>query len=464
MFDGAGGSLDGGRAPDALGVAGLEGHTATPEDYGSVGCAELLGGMGVEGTDGLDGQVFLFVDGLGRTEIDPPAVVVNLPPELDQRVLLYALEGEGEHADVVGVDGGEIAKEDGGEAEAGAGDGGEAVEAAGADVIESLLAGFEGVFAATVAPPDVLGPFLADAGEIALLLVFDDAGGDADVVVAFLGNLGAFPEGGEAVEEGEVEDAAELAAVNLAVVGVAGVLHGEGPVHGPNLGVALDGDFGVKELFGDVFFEGDGFGLAHPDVDDALVGLGGVVAGFELGGELGIGAVGEGGDALAGAVEGVAVVGAGDEALELVVALAVADAAGEVGPAVGAGVLEGGDLVAGVAEEDDLVAADAEGDGLALDVLLLDAGVPVLAVARFGDVVVEADAGGTAGGVLGYPVSAVGTVGVGAVRAVGVMAVGGHLVTSHRGVEVPMVGGKLLREGWVVKEWGAGDVTMSHIS
>ena len=106
-------------------------------------------------------------------------------------------------------------------------------------------------------------------------------------------------------------------------------------------------------------------------------------------------------------------VGAGDEALELVVALAVADATGEVGAAVGAGVLEGDDLVVGVAEEDHLIAEDAEGNGLALDVPVLDAGVPVLAVAHFGDVVVEADAGGTAGGVLA------GAVGVGAVGGMG---------------------------------------------
>ena len=416
MFDGAGGSFDGGLAPDALGVAGLEGHATAPEDYGGVGCAELLGGVGVEGADGLDGEVFFLVDGLGRVEIDPPAVVINFPPEFYEGVFLHALEGEGEHADAVGVDGGEVAEEDGGEAQTGTGDGGEAVEAAGADIVEGFLAGLQGVLAAAEAPPDVLGPFLIEAGEVALLLVPDDAGGDADVVFAFLGNLGAFPEGGKAVEEGEVEDTAELAAVNLAVVGIAGVLHGEGPVHGPNLGIALDGDLIVEELFGDILFEGNRLGLAHPDVDDALVGLGGVIAGLELGGELGIGAVGEGGDALTGAVVGVAVVGAGDEALELVVALAVADAAGEVGTAVGAGVLEGNDLVVGVAEEDDLIAADAEGDGLALDVLFLDAGVPVLAVAHFGDVVVEADAGGAARSV---PVGAVGVGAVGGVGTVG---------------------------------------------
>ena len=120
--------------------------------------------------------------------------------------------------------------------------------------------------------------------------------------------------------------------------------------------------------------------------------LRGVVAGLQLGGQLGIGAVGEGGDALACAVVGVAVVGAGNESFELVVALAAADAPRQVGATVGASVVQGHHLVILIAEEDHLVTTDTHGDRLALNVLLLDAGVPVLAVAHLGHVVMHSDA------------------------------------------------------------------------
>ena len=147
-------------------------------------------------------QVFLLVHRLGRVEVDPPAVVVNLPPQACERVLAGAPESEAEHAHAIGVDGGEVADQNRGEAQAGACDGGQAVQSARADVVESLLLGLQGVLTATEAPPDVLGPLLADPGEIPLLLVLDDPGGDADVVVALLGDLGALPECGQPVEQG----------------------------------------------------------------------------------------------------------------------------------------------------------------------------------------------------------------------------------------------------------------------
>ena len=95
---------------------------------------------------------------------------------------------------------------------------------------------------------------------------------------------------------------------------------------------------------------------------------------------------------MACAVVGVAVVGAGNESFELVVALAAADAPRQVGATVGASVVQGHHLVILIAEEDHLVTTDTHGDRLALNVLLLDAGVPVLAVAHLGHVVMHSDA------------------------------------------------------------------------
>ena len=203
--------------------------------------------------------------------------------------------------------------------------------------------------------------------------------------------------------------------MNLPVVGVPGVFHGQGPVDGPDLHVNVPSDVLFEELLGQVLLQGHGLSDSHPDEDQAPVGAGRVVAGFELGLELGLGTVGESRDALTRAVEGVAVIGAGDVALELPVPLAGAYSSGKEGPPVGTGVGQGRHFVVGVPEEDYLLPQQSQGHRLAPDLLVLHRRVPVFPVTQDGHVVVHADARGPPGDVA--DTSVIGT-------AVGVIAVG----------------------------------------
>src|SRR6266542_4421835 len=106
------------------------------------------------------------------------------------------------------------------------------------------------------------------------------------------------------------------------------VLNGHHPVVGVIGVVAQDGHAGVEELGRDVLLEWRGLTLAHPDEHPITDYCGRIDTRLELAGHARIWSLCQEGDAFACAVEGRAVVRAGDEAV--VVALALAEAGSPV--------------------------------------------------------------------------------------------------------------------------------------
>ena len=162
------------------------------------------------------------------------------------------------------------------------------------------------------------------------------------------------------------------------VVGVHGVLqhqhpvaveHGEG---GPEDVVPLE------HLRRDVLLGSDRLAVSHPDEHHSLDVDGGVFAGLHAWGvgHLGVGAFGEESDAIAVAVEGCAVVGAGQKTLE------IAAAHGQVDRAVRTPVEQGLHLTILVAEEDHVGAQHSQHLGPVLpDVFGRQGRIPVFPVA-----------------------------------------------------------------------------------
>ena len=131
----------------------------------------------------------------------------------------------------------------------------------------------------------------------------------------------------------------------------------------------------LKHLRRDVLFGSDGLALAHPNEDQALEGHGGELPGLHprRAHHHGFGALGQEGDAVAIAIKGRAVVGAGQEAFE------VTAAHGQVHRPVRAPVQKGLHLTLLVLEKHDVSAQHSEHGGLVLfDVLGGQGGVPVL--------------------------------------------------------------------------------------
>ena len=214
------------------------------------------------------------------------------------------------------------------------------------------------------APPSVAGPLGPQAGVVGLVRG-PACGFEGDALVGLLDDLHARPVGHILAEALQVEYAPHAEAVDVGGVVVAGVLNGEAPVHGPDRAVGVDDVGRVEELLGHVFFDGDGFRLPHPDEHHIAHHDRGVGAGLHLAHLAGFRSLGEGGNAVAILVEGVAVVGAADGAVELAAALG-----GKDGPTVGASVPEGGDFALAIGallafEEDYVLAHDVCPYGLA---------------------------------------------------------------------------------------------------
>src|SRR5262249_32952938 len=135
--------------------------------------------------------------------------------------------------------------------------------------------------------------------------------------------------------------------------------------------------------------------LSHPDEDDAVALGGGIASGPHLRRQRGVDRLDEPRHALPGLVEHVAVVRAGDGALE------VAQAVGEARAAVRAPVGQRDHLALLAAEEHDLLAQHLETDrALAADLLRLDPGIPVLAEAEPRAIIEGTDLRGSSGFVL----------------------------------------------------------------
>ena len=166
--------------------------------------------------------------------------------------------------------------------------------------------------------------------------------------------------------------------------------HGLGPVRLPDFHahVAPSGQLRVAEIGGQVFVQRHGLRLAHPHEDDAHALLGRIGARAQLADERRVRALDQARHALAGPVEDVAMVRAGDGALEL------ADAQRQPRPAVRTPVAQRGDLARLVAKEDEVVAKHLQGHGLPAHLPGLEGRVPVLPEPELGAVVERPDLGG----------------------------------------------------------------------
>ena len=185
--------------------------------------------MGVQRTDCLDWEVFLFVGALGSVEVGVPKVVVEPEVQLAQKALVHPLHGEGKHAGIARVYGREEPQVLGDGSGPGAGDGRQHVEPAGPIVIKGgrLLVHRVDAAGLAEAPPNMLGPLFAQAFEVSLLPGVTHPGGDANVIVAFLGNVRPFPKCAALIEQLQVEQPPGTTPVDFAVVRVTGVFHGQ---------------------------------------------------------------------------------------------------------------------------------------------------------------------------------------------------------------------------------------------
>src|SRR5438045_4876456 len=98
-------------------------------------------------------------------------------------------------------------------------------------------------------------------------------------------------------------------------MGIVDVLEGDHPVAGHHLAGPPDVVVGLEELGRQVLVRVHRLALAHPDEDEAFYGDSWEGPGMELAGHLRLRPFREHGDALAVAIEGRAVVRAGDVAL-----------------------------------------------------------------------------------------------------------------------------------------------------
>ena len=258
------------------------------------------------------------------------------------------------------------------------------------------------------APPHAPGPLGAEAGVVGLAEVRGGPCGvhpglplAGDLHAARVSHLG--PKEAEPV----VEQTPDVdAAVQVELVEVDALRHRLGPVRLPDLHAheAPSRQLRVGQLRGQVLVERHGRRLAHPHEDDAHPLLRRIGAGAELADEGGIGTLDQAGHALPRAVEDVAVIRAGDGALEL------AEAEGQPRAAVRAPVAEGDDGAGLVAKEDEVVAEHLEVHGLAAHLPGLDGRVPVLPESQPGAVVERPDLRGAVGllhGVLRHRVSTI---------------------------------------------------------
>ena len=133
-------------------------------------------------------------------------------------------------------------------------------------------------------------------------------------------------------------------------VGVHGIFQGHPPVDCPVGDTVEHLALLFKELLWNVLFDGGRFAFAHPDEDHAFQGLSGVFTGLDLAGDAGVGSFAQDRDALAGAVEHPTMVGTGNRALEVAIALR------QTGAPVGAYVPEGCHGAISITEEAQLFA------------------------------------------------------------------------------------------------------------
>ena len=230
------------------------------------------------------------------------------------------------------------------------------------------------------APPDMPGP-RAEPG-VFLLPVFGPLLGAGDEVVALLHDADAVGHHRLGTEELllVVDEVPPLEPpVEVVLVVVDALPHRLRPVRVPHLHADVAGraDLGILELPRQIFFERHRRRLSHPDEHDAVALRGGIALGPHLRRQGGVDGLDQPGHALPRLVEHVAVVGAGDRALE------IAQAVGEPRAAVRAPVGQRDHLALLAAEEHELLAEHLQADRpLAADLLGLDARIPVLAEAE----------------------------------------------------------------------------------
>ena len=159
-------------------------------------------------------------------------------------------------------------------------------------------------------------------------------------------------------------------------MGVVGVFQHQYPVAVENLAGPAHDVVVLEELRRDVLPGVGWFAFAHPDEDDSLEGDGLERPSLHLPHHGRVGAFGEESDAVAVAVEGCAVIGAGDGAVVEAVTQR------QVGAAVGAGVFQGLDFAVESPEEHQVFAQHTQHLGLLLNILVRQGRVPVLLVAQ----------------------------------------------------------------------------------
>ena len=249
--------------------------------------------------------------------------------------------------------------------------------------------------------PALAGPLAVDAG-MEVLAVGDVDRIATNPLLVLVGNLDAAVVGDPWAEEGQVfaQQAMELElprfcpaahvierlAMKVCLVVVDALVNRLGPVGLPLVDVVVTVIARVEDLRGQVFLQGDRLGLPHPDVDDAAVLLGRVGFGFHFADYGCVGVVDQPCHTLAFAVEGVAVVRAGNGAGKLRFAL------GQPGASVGAPVEQGVDLFRFAPEEHDVFAQHLHVHGLfGAYVLFEHTGIPILPKPHGGHIVKGTD-------------------------------------------------------------------------
>ena len=93
LLYGKGSSLNGALAPHPLGIARLERHAPAPEMMAASVAPSFCGAWGSRAPTAAPASL-PSRSPLGRVEVDPPAVVVNLPPQPRQGFLLVRLRAK----------------------------------------------------------------------------------------------------------------------------------------------------------------------------------------------------------------------------------------------------------------------------------------------------------------------------------------------------------------------------------